>query len=232
MYCDKAILVKREHHQAVAISLPCRAWTCAVCSENRRKQLIKEAKSGAPDKFLTLTSRRVSGRTPQGAAAELARAWRLVRLRLMRRYKLKKLPFLCVFEQTKAGWPHLHIMLRAPWLDQAIISQWMDEITGSPIVDIRKCDGPSRVAAYVAKYIGKDPHRFGTTKRYWSSKDYDLTTNPREAEEYKASTGWEIIRTSLRAWCGNQVELGYHVAMRSDGRAYAVPHGQGPPPWW
>src|SRR5262249_50634329 len=112
--------------------------------------------------------------TPTLAAKALARAWRILRLRALRHYNLKALPFIAVFEKHKSGWPHLHLMLRAKWLDQRWLSAQMHDILNSHRVDIRRIKRQSQIAGYCAKYVGKEPWQFGTSKRYWKSRDYEL----------------------------------------------------------
>jgi len=99
--------------------------------------------------------------------------------------KLPPLPFFAVFEATKKGQPHLHIVLRAPFMPQKWLSAQMLELLKSPILDVRAIDSTTRVAAYIAKYLGKDPHQFGTCKRYWHSKDWNVTPEPEAPESSK-----------------------------------------------
>ncbi len=48
----------------------------------------------------------------------------------------------------------------------------MAELTGSPIVDVRRITNQTKIVKYITKYIGKDPTKFEGTKRYWRSQDY------------------------------------------------------------
>lgn len=203
-YCGETSLVKTVGQKKTAIAVRCRSWGCADCAPQRKKQLVAEGRGGSPTIFLTLTSKRDTRRTAEGAAYELARAWRLLRLRIMRRYKMRRLPFICVFEATQLGWPHLHIMLRSSYIDGGWISEQMRNITGSHIIDIRRIDNPGRVAGYVAKYLSKGAAKFGTCKRYWQSQDYDLRPDPPAREPLPPGQGWERDTWSLhrlaRAW--------------------------------
>jgi hypothetical protein len=208
-------LVKYEVGQRTAVAIDCNSWGCGECSEKRRKQLRAQALDGAPRKFLTLTSKRTADRTANGAAYELARAWRVLRARIMRRYKLKRLPFIAVFEKTKLGWPHLHILLRAPFLDQHWLSEQMDDITGSPVLKIVAVDNAGRAASYITKYTSKDPHQFGTCKRYWQSQDYRLSEKKKREDKPTISGGWERDTTSLRTWVQCLKLAGWHVQMES-----------------
>lgn len=94
--------------------------------------------------------------------------------RAKKQYGYKNIPYLCVFEATKKGEPHLHILARVAWISQKWLSKQMQDINGAPVCDIRKVRSEGHVARYLAKYIGKEPHRFGTCKRYWYTKGWDL----------------------------------------------------------
>lgn len=93
--------------------------------------------------------------------------------------------FLAVIEAQKNGNPHLHIIARMPYVPQAWISSRMSALIGAPICDIRDVAARKKLANYIAKYCGKDPQRFGTCKRYWTSRNWLL-----EPKEEKAP--WRI----------------------------------------
>jgi len=140
----------------------------------RKAQLIRLAASGQADRFITITCRRDEFRTPNEAAAALAAAWRRFVLHWRRRNKGQSCEYLCVVEAHKSGWPHLHILWRGPWVAWSYLKAEMTALLGSPHVHIKRIFKSSSYAAYVAKYIGKAAHKFGTTKRYWASKHYEL----------------------------------------------------------
>ena len=84
-----------------------------------------------------------------------------------------RLPYLAVFEATKNGAPHLHIIARVPWLGQNWLSIQMDEIMSSPICWIERVANDGRIAYYISKYVGKQSERFGNCKRYWSTLNWE-----------------------------------------------------------
>lgn len=226
MYCGERSIVKYRPTTREVASLRCKAWTCPDCAPDRSSRLIAECHGGSPNTFLTLTSRRRAGITPNAAALELTRAWRLVRLRLLRKTGAKKLPFFAVIESTKLGWPHLHILLRSVWLDRQQISNWMLEICDSPIVDIRRIDQRGKVAAYVAKYCSKAAHKFGTAKRYYKSRDYELRS-PEELERFRKKTpGWLRSDKNISWWLRILSEQGFRIEKTSKFRFTA---SKGPP---
>ena len=175
----------------------------------RSRQLSREAFLGQPTKFLTLTTNPERGKSPDERARELARAWRLLRLRAMRALGLKNLPFLAVFEKTKNGEPHLHILLRTGYIDQAWLSDQMKDLTGAPIVDIRSVKDKKKLSAYIAKYVAKDPHRFKGTKRYWSSQDYALPAEDDEQDAAGPTPTFTVSRMSILSYVAMAIRSGF-----------------------
>jgi len=116
---------------------------------------------------------------------------------LRRRYGHDSINYFAVVEETKQGEPHLHILLRSPYIPQAFISDCMRDLIGAPIVDIRRIRSARDVVTYVAKYITKAPKQFGTAKRYWSSRDYEI----KERDDYSGpppgAPRWQVDRRPL-----------------------------------
>jgi len=159
--------------------------------------LIAQARDGAPTTFITLTAAASSGETPGARARALAAAWRKVVRAACKKYGYKSIPYICIFEATKKGEPHLHILCRVKWISQKWLSNKMKELTGSPIVDIRTVKNVKQACDYVAKYIGKQPHRFATCKRYWSTRTYRKTTWEPEDKHEDWYDHWEIRSVNL-----------------------------------
>ena len=154
----------------------CKSWHCEYCAPIRQRQLMHQAADGNPDKFITLTSRyRPDEMTPDEAAQQLVHAWRMVVQRGKREGIFKDIQYIAIFELTKKGWPHLHILARCPFIVQAWLSKRLEQYADSPRVDIRKVRGRKRAAYYVAKYISKAPDKFHGCKRYWRTRGYDLS---------------------------------------------------------
>jgi len=194
MLCGEWALVKRSYPAMTIMPLRCKCWTCETCRPLRAARLVHEARAGRPNTFITLTTRRFPGGCPHYAARRLSRAWRQVRREYVAAHGKGSLAFLTVFEATKQGWPHLHIVARCKWIDQGWLSKRMGALIGAPIVDVRRIKGLKEVAAYVAKYIGKNPHRFAGTKRYWRSLDFLLPPEEPEEEEADPCAYFEVSR--------------------------------------
>lgn len=174
MYCGSSALVKTVPTHKTIYCLRCRSWGCDDCAPARASQLRALCKHGKPTRFLTLTIRFHDGDDPDKKAQELARAWRLLRQRICKRWKVKKVHFIAVWESTKRGAPHLHIFLRGRYLQHAWLSAQMDDLIGSPVVSIEKIENRDKAANYVTKYITKEAKQFKGCKRYWRSQGWDL----------------------------------------------------------
>ena len=129
--------------------------------------------------------------------------------RAKKKYGYKSIPYLCVFEATKRGEPHLHILARCKWMDQRWLSAQMADLIGSPIVYIRRVRSTDHAAHYVTKYIGKEPGHFDSCKRYWRTQDYELTKYVPDAIEGDWSETWTYHAWSLDCMRYYFEHLGY-----------------------
>jgi len=171
-FCATNTLIKETPQSLSSRPLFCKRWSCNTCAPRRRWQLFRDAKSGNPKTFLTLTCNPGYGLSKDHRAQMLVNAWRKLRKRLIESGRYPNLPFIAVFEQTKLGEPHLHILLRTKYISHAEISNHMDFELGAPVVWINKIQNSKRMAAYVSKYASKAPKAFIGCKRYWSSRDF------------------------------------------------------------
>lgn len=198
-----------------ARGLRCKCWHCDQCVKMRCAALKELAQAGHPTKFITLTAGPELGPDPAIAAQRLVKAWRAVVQRFEREHPENKIEFLAVFEATKKGMPHLHIVARAPYIDQAWLSSRMQELAGSPICDVRAIGAWSRAAAYVAKYVSKLPWRWEGTKRYWTTRKYRIDPEPRPDNPCQDNGHW---RVKFRFWVtlGRELEDQGYVVDWSD----------------
>ncbi len=229
MLCSEASIVKRGWDGYQAVTLYCRSWSCPICAPRRKNQLIALAKSGNPDTFITLTVNPDHGSSPEERARELADAWRRIVRMVKAKYGYAEIPYFCVFEATKKGEPHLHILARVKWISQKWLSKQMARLMGAPVVDIRRVRNKSKLAFYLAKYMGKDPHRFATCKRYWQTRGWEVEKyEPREPRGVWPDK-WKIEDRALDAleaeWRGKGMAV-----TRADG--YLIAYVTGPPLTW
>lgn len=195
--CGGWSLVKHSAAGTSAITLWCRSWTCADCAPYRVAALKRMAMDGQPTTFLTLTVNPRRGQSPTERAQELSDALKILVKRARRKFAKGPIEYLAVFEETKKGEPHLHVLMRAPFLPQRWLSETMDELIEAPIVDIRRVGHVRNAARYVAKYVGKGPKAFASLKRYWSTPKYDLTRPKKEPSDEKPDSGWRVWREPL-----------------------------------
>lgn len=197
MLCSEASLVNHGDRAIRAITLRCRCWSCDTCLPIRAARLVKDIAAGEPDKLLTLTTRVVEGGDRDAEARRQGQAFAALMRLVKKRFPGVSVAYFVVREATKQGWPHMHVALRSPYIPQAWLKEKWLALSGSPGVDIRKVYACANAAKYLAKYIGKDPHKFGNSKRYWSSKNwFDVRPEARPASGDWDSK-WFIVREQV-----------------------------------
>jgi len=209
--CREWMLHRGNAHEAQAKLLLCRSWSCDYCAPLRKRALVAIALSGEPQRFLTLTVSPDKYSSPAERLQKLSWAWRTVVKRLRRKYGRDSVEYFVVVEETKKGEPHLHILLRGKFLPQKELSEAMSDLIGAPIVYIEKVSSNKKVARYVAKYVGKKPAQFGTSKRYWQSVGYsphELYSDPTIPADF---TKWEVFRHASNQWEGWISALGFQL---------------------
>jgi len=206
-------------------SIWCKSWTCEHCAPIRQRQLMAQAANGHPTKFITLTSRyRPDEMSPDQAAHQLVHAWRMAVQRGKRDHIFTECHYIAVFELTKRGWPHLHILARCTFIAQEWLSQRLRQYADSPVVHIRSVKNASRAAWYVAKYTAKAPNKFQGCKRYWRTLGYDLSPGKRDKPIHDHFIGYLDQRHVLDI-AAMYTMHGYNLDWDSDHSFTAVPHG-------
>jgi len=109
-----------------------------------------------------------------------------------------RLPYMAFIEKTKLGEPHLHILLRCPFIPQDWLAEQMRDLIGSPVVWIEQVKGTASAVRYVTKYVGKAPAQFGTAKRYWVSHGWVVGAPPAAPAEPFDMTGITVHRGRWR----------------------------------
>jgi len=177
---------------------------------------MAKAAAGNAERFLTLTINPQVGDNPADRLRILAHAWRTIVKRAHRRWPTKSIEYLAVVEATKLGEPHLHILIRGPYMPWKWISSCMDELAHSPVVVIKKVRDQRGVVNYLAKYITKKPEQFAGSKRYWTSQRWEGLKVAREPRATAPGYRWEVamhdLTTIVRLW----VYSGW--AVRADGK--------------
>lgn len=208
--CTDSSLVNSNGDAGEVTTLRCKCWDCDQCRPMNRQKVMHKARRGQPNVFLTLTCLPEKYDTPEDAARDMKRGFVALRRRMCRKWNLKKVPFIVVFERTKQGWPHLHALLRVPFMHHKVIRAMWLEIMDAFQIDIRFIKAASQVLFYVTKYIGKDLSQFKGCKRYWSSHGWLIV---KEDERPKGLFGerWEISNTNFHDLRRNFEEQGCEI---------------------
>ena len=216
MLCRDQSLVNRHHDRLIARPLCCRSWTCDYCRPDRKKTVCREAAAGAPLIFVTLTVNPKWGRDKVHRAQELVKGWRKFVEIAKDCHSYETLPYFVVFEATKKGEPHLHILCRVPWISQRLLSAFMDYWMRAPIVYVTIVRNRRHAAWYVSKYMGKAPGKFGTCKRYWQSRNYQIPAEEDEYGGFHKLPPVERSSESVDGWIIWARRVGYPVVIHGD----------------
>lgn len=225
--CGAWSLVRRTPETLTAIPLRCRSWNCPVCAPVQRGKLLRALRATQVDSLLTLTCAPEHFASPTRAWHRLSEAIPLL-IRLIRaRYPSAEVQYFLVWESTKSGWPHCHLLLRAPYIPQRWLSQQWALLTHAPIVDIRRAHHRGAAAAYLSKYLSKQPsvppgfRRFRTSLKFWPVDGGPNRKPPPSDHPWYVSTN----PTSLLARVFTQ--LGWSVRERYSGSFEATPPAGG-----
>ena len=157
---------------AAAVGVRCKQWDCDYCGPINRRTLLKRLKDVRVSSFLTLTCNPAYYPSPSVAIRKMSIAVNYLIKRLRRRFPSDYIAYLLVWEQTKSGWPHAHLLIDAPYIPQRLISLAWTALTGAPIVDIRGVRNRSDIANYVSKYLTKAPSAPAGMKRWRCSRGF------------------------------------------------------------
>lgn len=211
MWCSFDTLVGSNEQDVHGSAILCKRWTCDHCFQIRCAQLRELAEAGRAERFITLTASDDAGDDDDEVARLLVHSWRMVVQAAKRAGLIKRISYLAVFEETKRGRPHLHILQRGGYLPKAWLSAQMALRMKSPIIDIQRVKRAGQAARYVSKYVSKMPHRWQGTKRYWRTMDWRL-----------AECEWrEKIEKTLREW-SRVSSMWFNVATDLEARGYLV----------
>lgn len=227
-------IIKQEGQRCIVFKGNCKSWSCPDCSKLRRRALIKEAKDGKPNRFVTLTVNPNWFNSPEERAAQLSKAWRLTVAAYRHRWPSRQLEYLAVFEATQKGEPHLHIVVRGDFISQKWLSGQMKKRMGAPIVDIRQVKGQKDVVKYITKYISKRNVKFGTCKRYWRSAKYLAVSPRKERQKRNAGCIFYIMTKHFIRYAATLLERRYTLTFTGPDRyEFMLPPGkEAPPDFW
>lgn len=187
----------------------CKKWSCDPCGKKKARALAARIARARAYSFLTLTYRADPAISPQLALDRLNDAWRKLWKRWKREYGAACKGYVKIVELQKNGTPHLHLALRAPFIPQARISAAWNELTGSPIVDIRVVKTQSGISRYLSKYLTKARERVASRRRWSQSKQFLPHEEKRQQEPDDAPVTYSYHRPDLDTLHDNLLHDGY-----------------------
>lgn len=131
--------------------------------------------------------------------------------------EVQSVPYFAFLEKTKRGEPHLHILLRLPFVPQDWISEQMADLARSPVVWIEAIKGAKHAVAYVTKYVTKAPAQWGNKKRYWRSRNWMINQSDQDERPWRKADNVEVLRTSWASYSQQKVSQRWTFEYLDDG---------------
>lgn len=199
--------LSRTERKAVVIKSDCDSWECEECAKKKQAQWCARAilglqqiqSRGITSNFVTITSAEWSKSFAQGAAA-FPRAWSKLYARLKR--KNPALMYLLIVEAgKKTGHFHAHFLTDA----QQNVRWYKNNARAVGLgyqAKVEKIEDRGKVAAYVAKYIGKSlggdklPRHF---RRVRCSQNWS-TLAQLENHQLAGDCDWLVCNTTSALW--------------------------------
>ncbi len=190
----------------------CHKWDCPNCGPQNRKRVLRSLEGTRVDTLITLTCSRSHYRSPDAAFYVLSASIPILMKRLRRAFPRTPIEYFCVWESTRTGWPHVHVLFRGPFIPQRTLSRHWADLTCSPIVDIRHVNSQAQVASYLSKYLVKQPRvpfghrRFRTSRAFWQAG------SPSRRNPCPSGEPWKLRRDSLYTLADIWVRLGFVIS--------------------
>jgi hypothetical protein len=209
-------IVHTDHNGNVRLQAgDCGKWSCPIHRPKKRRRLLKRFRHGAPTRWFTLTSNPRLYESPAQARRVMgANIPNLVK-RIRRFSKRGLFEYGLVWENTKHGWPHCHVLYRGPYIRKQRLSDWWNDLTGAPIVDIGSLTDTEHAARYVSKYASKGLAEYPGQHSFQFSENFELEKEPRTPWERGE---WRFLGLShwrLTTEAASLARAGYLLAMQS-----------------
>jgi len=197
--CGKGALYALSPDKQAVIIVPmfCKSWTCPTCSKRLATQWRAKIHAAHPERFITLTwdTRNSSNRF---TALRVMRKQfpRLVRLI---RQKFKIFEYVMIWEFTKQGFPHIHLVQKGAYIPQKWLSKTWARLGCGSIVYIRDCSKAQSINRYITKYLVKNCHEtavvLSNVRLVTASRSF---FDPKDNKEYESVyKDWEWRHTRL-----------------------------------
>jgi len=163
------------------VRIVCKTWPCPYCGPIKRANLAAKVRLAKPNRFVTLTAQPGLSETPRNVFDRTRR--QISELAKLYRREGKEFEYIRVLEQHENGYPHYHLIVRSPWLDQKELSHRWCQFTQSYIVDVRKLSNNDKGINYVMKYLGKQTTNSFTDRRVSFTRNFFAPTPPEPKSE-------------------------------------------------
>ena len=169
----------------VIIQVTCKNWGCPICGRRKVQKYAKKVTAAKPNRLVTLTVNPKQHESPRAAFDATRRS--IPKLSAKVRKLFGEFEFFRILEVTKKGWPHYHLITRSEYIPQPELSRLWNELTGAPIVDVRKLGKTVQAYWYVVKYLGKQDHVPWTDRRAAWTKNFFVD------EEFEAGPSLHLM---------------------------------------
>jgi len=220
-----SVVATGDDGEVLVHPLACRSWNCPRCRQRNTRLLLRRLGSAKVTTFMTLTTNPAAHACVADSFRSTSKAVNVLFKRIRRKWPAAKVEYFLVWERTKKGWPHAHLLLRAPFIPQRWLSATWKELTGAPIVDIRPANTAGEIGAYLVKYLAKDPYVPAGMKRHRCSRhffDYLLKDLPAGDRQPRV---WSLVKRSAYEVAVELRDSGLVVRCHPDGSVEAWPVG-------
>lgn len=191
-----SIMAPLDEHVHIRFPAYCQKWSCPRCSRKKARKLAARVERTPATRFVTLTARPNPRLSPQRQLDLMNLAWRTLWKRWTRHSAAADVGYVRVVELTRRGTPHLHIALKAPYLPQATLSRWWNELTGNRIVDIRRIKTTAGLARYLAKYVTKSAEHVERRRKWSATRGFLPPEEPPAPLEDEVPLTWSYSHES------------------------------------
>lgn len=176
----------------------------------RRK--LQEVLTGVPaHQFITLSCNPGPWRDAEHAFRGMSLAVGELVKRIRRKWSPAGFEYALVWETTRKGWPHVHLIARGPFIPQRWLSRTWQELTHAYIVDIRIVKGGGGVAREMAKYLAKDLHAPPHFKRYRLSHGFLMGRSLSSLLHPPMDGQWRVVKESPGVLLQTWARQGRHI---------------------
>jgi hypothetical protein len=182
MWAVNYVFFNRKTKQTIPAR--CHKWTCLDCAPVNYARVDRLAAAGNPQRFITLSR---AGNNPEEVRINLQKL-----IQALRRQGLV-FEYFSTTELHKNGLPHLHLLQRGDFIEQAELSRLWGICTAksfvdrpSTVVDIRRIREKQNVKGYLLKYLLKGLKADNHTDMSW----YQLQAKWKGLNHYRNSRDW------------------------------------------